>query len=56
MNTFLGEEHMQRLKAAAYSNVFICKPVATKEMYDGVQTVGPKTPNVMEEITSSMDS
>ncbi len=39
----LGEEHMQRLDDAGNSNFFTRYPVPTKELWDEVQDVGPKT-------------
>ncbi len=36
IKTSLGEEHMQRLSAVGSGNAFICEPIATKDMWDGV--------------------
>jgi hypothetical protein len=43
IKSVLGEEHMYLLEAASNLNAFIRNPVATKEMWDGVQDVKPKT-------------
>ena len=39
----LGEEHMHRLRKAGDPNAFIRAPKPTKEMYDAVQDMHPKT-------------
>lgn len=39
----LGEEHRCRLRIAGHPNAFIREPKATKEMYDAVQDMHPKT-------------
>ncbi len=43
IKTTLREQHTQRLGEAGNSNAFIRNPVATKDMWDGVQYVYPKT-------------
>jgi hypothetical protein len=45
IKTTLGEEHMQRLSAVGSGNAFICEPIATKDMWDGVQSAHSKTLN-----------
>ena len=42
----LGEENMQRLVDAGTPNAFINDPQPTKEMYDAVQDMHPKTLSV----------
>ena len=42
----LGEEHMQRLVDAGTPNAFINDPQPTKETYDAVQDMHPKTRSV----------
>ena len=43
IRTVLGEEHMDRLRKRGDANAFITVPQPTKEMYDVVQAMHPKT-------------
>ena len=43
IHTQLGEEHMERLRKRGDANAFITNPQPTKEMYDAVQAMHPKT-------------
>jgi hypothetical protein len=43
IKTALGEEHMQRLCEVCSGNPFIQEPIATKDMWDGVQSAHSKT-------------
>ena len=43
IRTQLGEEHIERLRKACNANAFIREPKPTKEMYDAVQNMHPKT-------------
>ena len=43
IRTQLGEEHLHRMMKDGHSNHFIREPQETKEMYDAVQAMHPKT-------------
>ncbi len=43
IKTALGEEHMQRLLEVFSGNSFVREPIATKDMWDGVQSAHSKT-------------
>ena len=43
IRTQLEEAHMERLRKAGNANAFIREPQPTKEMYDAVQNMHPKT-------------
>ncbi len=43
IKTALGKEHMQRLLEVFSGNSFIREPIATKDTWDGVQSVHSKT-------------
>ena len=43
IRTQLGEEHMERMGNDGHHNHFIREPQPTKEMYDAVQDMHPKT-------------
>ena len=53
IKTALGEEHMQRLLEVFSGNSFIREPIATKDMWDGVQSAHTKTLSCSFVLTTS---
>jgi hypothetical protein len=53
IKTALGEERMQRLSEVCSGNAFIREPIATKDMWDGVQSAHSKTLSCSFMLTTS---
>jgi hypothetical protein len=53
IKTALGEEHMQRLSEVGSGNAFTSEPIATKGMWDGVQSARSKTLSCSFVLTTS---